>query len=64
MGYYVGQRDRPCPRCGGVVSTLFISVSPMSFSQRCNDCGTTEFTPEEEVQLGANVLPKQESDDG
>jgi hypothetical protein len=57
MGYYEGQRDRPCPRCGGIVATVFISVGPMSFSQKCRGCGTTEFTQDEEARLGDNVLP-------
>ena len=54
MGYYEGLRDNPCPRCGGIVYTVFISVSPMSFSQRCQKCGITEFTEAEELQLGGN----------
>jgi ribosomal protein S27AE len=54
MGYYVGQRENPCPRCGGIVVTLFISVSPMSFSQKCENCGTDSFSEEEEKLLGAN----------
>lgn len=52
MGVYPGQRENPCPRCGGVVGTLFISVSPMSFSQKCGACGVSEFTPEEDAGLG------------
>lgn len=51
MGYYEGQRENPCPRCGGIVYTLFISVSPISFYQKCSGCGTEEFTEEEEKQL-------------
>jgi hypothetical protein len=59
MGYYEGQRENPCPRCGGPVATTFISVSPMSFSQRCRGCGAGEFTPEEETALGPNVEPSR-----
>lgn len=54
MGYFKGQRENPCPRCGGIVHTLFISVSPVSFDQRCEKCETWKFTEEEEKQLGAN----------
>lgn len=54
MGYYEGEREWPCPRCGGHVWTLFISVD-MLFRQQCGRCGTTEFTPEEEKRLGGNV---------
>lgn len=54
MGFYPGRRANPCPRCGGIVGTLFVSVSPMSFQQRCADCGTSEFTDEEEAALGPN----------
>lgn len=57
MGYYEGRREHPCPRCGGVVATLFISVGPMSFSQRCDSCGVTEYTEAEETQLGDNLPP-------
>lgn len=54
MGYYEGQRENPCPRCGGVVATLFISVTPMSFSQRCQGCGVSDFTEAEETYLAGN----------
>ena len=47
MGYYLGQRRNPCPRCGGVVATIFVSVSLMSFSQRCSECGTSEFASDD-----------------
>lgn len=57
MGIYEGQRENPCPRCGGVVGTTFISVTPMSFSQRCHGCGTTDFMDEENAQLGGNRYP-------
>lgn len=55
MGYYEGQRKNPCPRCGEIVYTLFISVSPMSFYEKCSGCGTTDFTEEERKQLGENT---------
>lgn len=55
MGYYVGQRENPCPRCGGIVYTLFISVTPMSFSQKCSDCETESFSKEEDKLLGNNI---------
>ena len=66
MGYYLGQRENPCPRCGGVVGTIFISVSPMSFSQRCQQCGADDYTPEEDAQLGANTSPtaRDQPEDG
>lgn len=54
MGYYTGQRENPCPRCGGVVVTLFISVTPMSFYQKCIGCSTQIFSKEEDTQMGAN----------
>lgn len=54
MGYYEGQYENPCPRCGGLVYTLFISVTPMSFWMECSKCHTKEYTPEETKQLGAN----------
>ena len=60
MGVYPGKRENPCPRCGGVVWTTFISVSPMSFSQKCEGCGTAVFTEDEEKVLGANVSPSAE----
>lgn len=59
MGYYQGRRENPCPRCGGVVVTLFISVD-MSFHQECLKCGAKQFTKEEEEQLGGNSLHQQE----
>lgn len=55
MGYYEGQRENPCPRCGGKVHTLFISVTPISYSEQCDKCGTTEFTVEEKEQLGKSI---------
>ena len=54
MGIYEGQRENPCPRCGGTVYTTFISVSPMSFYQYCSGCEAEEFTPDEEKLLGSN----------
>lgn len=54
MGYYEGQRENPCPRCGSVVYTLFVSISPMSFSQKCSGCKTTSFSKPEEKLLGSN----------
>lgn len=57
MGIYHGRHVNPCPRCGGVVGTTFISISPMSFHRGCGDCGARDFTPEEVVQLGDNVAP-------
>lgn len=57
MGYYEGQHENPCPRCGGVVETVFISVAPMSFSRRCQGCGVSEFTSEEVEALGDNRHP-------
>lgn len=54
MGYYYGQRENPCPRCGGVVSTVFISIPPMKYFQLCNGCKTEVFTKEEEKLLGGN----------
>lgn len=62
MGYYQGQRENPCPRCGGIVYTLFISVGDMSFSQECNKCNTTEFTPTEDKALGANGMLNEPKD--
>jgi hypothetical protein len=55
MGYYLGQRENPCPRCGGIVYTTFISVTPMSFFQKCSGCKTETFTEEEEELLGDNT---------
>lgn len=54
MGVYYGERENPCPRCGGKVTTVFISVTPMSSSQKCLGCKTTDFTKEEEKKLGKN----------
>jgi hypothetical protein len=33
MGYYPGKRENQCPRCGGTVWTLFISVGRMSYTR-------------------------------
>lgn len=54
MGYYEGQYENPCPRCGEIVYTLFISAGSMSFNRRCSGCKTESFTKEEEEQLGHN----------
>lgn len=54
MGLYQGQRENPCPRCGGEVQTIFISVGGMGFFQRCMGCKTTQYTEEEEKKLGKN----------
>lgn len=62
MGIYYGQRENLCPKCGGKVGTTFISVTPMSFYQMCSGCKTTEFTEEEEKQLGNNGLVTQWSE--
>ena len=60
MGYYDGQRKNPCPRCGGVVLTVFVSVGAMSFHERCVGCGTEDFTPDEagrNVRFGVREQP-------
>lgn len=54
MGYYLGKRENPCPRCGGTVWTVFISVGAMSFDERCDGCGTESFTEDERRALGNN----------
>jgi len=55
MGIYYGERENPCPRCGGKVVTVFISVTPMQFHQQCVNCKTKEFTDKEHRKLGENI---------
>ena len=54
MGVYYGKRENPCPRCGETVGTVFYSMLPMSFHQRCNGCKTEKYSEEEEKLLGYN----------
>lgn len=56
MGYYPGQYENPCPRCGNIVYTLFISVGNMSYTEECSGCKTQKFTEEEKLLLGYNKL--------
>lgn len=56
MGIYFSKYPNPCPRCGGVqVSSTFISVSPMSFSVACAQCGANDFSREEINALGDGI---------
>lgn len=62
MGIYYGSYANSCVRCGtGVVGTVFISVTPMSFHARCSNCGAEDFTAEEREIMDTTAEEKPRS---
>lgn len=56
MGVYPGKFKEPCPRCGeGVVTDVFVSVTPQSYSIGCSGCGANDFSDEEKEALGEHI---------
>jgi hypothetical protein len=55
MGIYYGQYKNPC-KCGGTVTSMFISVGTMSSTIKCSKCDKMygyNINEEELKELGA-----------